>query len=80
MEERMSETTIETIRGALSEHAEAVATLLRQQLAEIEAAYQREAEPILKRLAELEAMRPTYYYLSPAALQPTPPQPIDGGE
>ena len=54
---------VEVIRGSLSDEGEAMARELCQMLADLQAAYRREAEPILKRLADLEARRSSHYII-----------------
>lgn len=54
---------VEVIRGPLSDEDEAAARELLQILVDLQEAYRREAEPIMKRLTDLEARRSSHYII-----------------
>lgn len=55
---------VETIRRRLSDSLEMRVDFLKQQLADLQAAYRREAEPMLRELAEIEGIRPVQYIVT----------------
>lgn len=65
LREQLDPERLKVLHGSLPPELEEQARWLRQQLAEIHKRYRAEAEPYIKRLAELEALRPPKFIYIP---------------